>query len=326
MKKPYVYITRNIPEEVIAPLKTLAEINVWEGGNKKVPADILKREAAKSIALFTTLDDNINKSLIENSPNLKVIANMAVGYDNIDVSAATKHGVFICNTPGILSDTTADLAFALLMSTARRIVEGNQFIKEGYWKDWGPLLMVGRDIHHKTLGIVGMGRIGEKVAKRAAGFDMQVLYHNRSRKEEVEETLNVTYCTFEELLEKSDFVVNLLPLTEETKNKFDSTAFSKMKNEAIFINVGRGLTVEEDDLLDALNKGEIAGAGLDVFRQEPISNQHPLINLDQVVAVPHIGSASIDTRYAMMRLAVQNIVNVLQGKYPEAYVNKDVTI
>ncbi|NBI29011.1 2-hydroxyacid dehydrogenase [Chengkuizengella marina] len=326
MKQPQVYITKKIPREVIEPLEKMATVKMWDAENEKVPVQILKTEAAKSTAIFTTLDDIIDQSIIENSPQLKVIANMAVGYDNIDISTATKHSIFVCNTPDILNDTTADLAFALLMSTARRIVEGYHFVMDGCWKNWGPLLMVGRDIHHKTLGIVGMGRIGEKVAKRASGFDMEVLYHNRSRRESVEKALNTTYCSFDELLEKADFIVNLLPLTDDTKNKFNEIAFSKMKNSAIFINVGRGMSVVEEDLVQALQKGEIAGAGLDVFREEPISNQHPLLKFNQVVVVPHIGSATIETRTKMMELTVHNIVNVLQGKYPKAYVNKKVKI
>ncbi|NDI33578.1 2-hydroxyacid dehydrogenase [Chengkuizengella sediminis] len=326
MKQPYVYITKKIPKEVIGPLEKIATVKMWNGESEKVPVEFLKREVANATALFTTLDDTIDHSIIENSPQLKVISNMAVGYDNIDISTATKHSIFVCNTPDILNDTTADLAFALLMSSARRIVEGQQFIKDGYWKDWGPLLMVGRDIHHKTLGIVGMGRIGEKVAKRATGFDMEVLYHNRTKRDSVGEALNATYCSFDELLEKADFIINLLPLTDETRNKFDESAFSKMKNTAIFINVGRGMSVVEEDLIYALQNGEIASAGLDVYRHEPISNQHPLLKLDQVVLVPHIGSATIETRTKMMQLTVQNIVNVLEGKYPEAYVNKDVKL
>ncbi|MFS1513378.1 2-hydroxyacid dehydrogenase [Chengkuizengella sp. SCS-71B] len=326
MNQPYVYITKKIPNEVVEPLEKIAFVKMWNGENGKVPLDILKKEAVKATALFTTLDDTIDHSIIDNSPQLKVISNMAVGYDNIDIVAATKQKIFVCNTPDILNDTTADLAFALLMSTARRIVEGYQFVKGSNWKDWDPLLLVGRDIHHKTLGIVGMGRIGEKVAKRATGFDMEVIYHNRTRRESVERALNAKYCSFYELLEKADFIVNLLPLTDETRDKFDEAAFSKMKNTAIFINVGRGLSVVEDDLVQALQNGEIAGAGLDVFRKEPISNQHPLLKFNQVVVVPHIGSATIETRTKMMKLTVQNIVNVLKGNYPEAYVNKEVKI
>jgi glyoxylate reductase len=323
-EKPYVYVARKVPEDVIEPLKEIAEVGMWESEEEPVPYEILKKEASQADALFTTITEKIDQSLIENNPHLKVVANVAVGYDNIDVPFATKKGIYVCHTPDVLSDTTADLTFALLMATARRIVESHQFVKNGLWKDWGPLLLVGHDIHHKTIGIVGMGRIGEKVAKRATGFDMNILYHNRSRKEQAEKNLGAKYCSFEELLESSDFVVNTAPLTEKTKHLFNDDAFKRMKKTAVFINSGRGPVVDEEALINALKNNEIAAAGLDVFDKEPISNDHPLLSFDNVVVLPHIGSASIDTRYKMMKMTTESILDVLNGKTPTALVNKEL--
>lgn len=321
MAKPYVYITRRLPDNVIKELKEVAEVGMWKSLEEPVPYDVLKEEAQKATALFTMVSDTVDQSIIENGSSLKVIANLGVGFDNINVACATERKIVVCNTPDVLSDTTADLTFALLMATARRIVEGQQYIKDGLWKEWHPYLMAGHDIHHKTIGIVGMGRIGEKVAKRATGFEMEILYHNRSQKPEVEKELGASYCSFEELLERSDFVVSLAPLTEQTKGMFNWDAFKRMKKNAIFINAGRGLVMDEEALYKALKEGEIAAAGLDVFCKEPIGSDHPLLQLNNVVTLPHIGSATLETREEMMALVIRNICNVLKGKEPETCVN-----
>jgi glyoxylate reductase len=324
LKKPFVYITRKLESDIVEKLGNIAEVQMWDSIEKPVPYDILKEKASKAHALLTMVSDKVDESLIASAPYLKVIANLGVGYDNIAVHEATKRKILVCNTPDVLSDTTADLTFALLMATARRIVEGHEYIKKGHWQDWNPYLMAGYDIHHKTIGIVGMGRIGEKVAKRATGFEMNILYHNRSRKQKAEEELGAKYVSFEELLGQSDFVVSLAPLTPETKGMFNKKAFSLMKNSAIFINAGRGLVMNEADLYDALVNKEIAAAGLDVFEKEPISANHPLLKLQNVVVLPHIGSASLETRKKMMKLAVDNIDLALQGKEPKALVNREI--
>lgn len=220
------------------------------------------------------------------------------------------------NTPEVLNETTADLTFALLLATARRIPEAVDFVKENKWSTWSPFLMAGSDVHHKTLGIVGMGNIGQAVAKRATGFNMNILYHNRSRKREAEQELGVQYAEFDDLIKQSDFVVCMTPLTDETKNMFNDDVFKKMKDAAIFINSSRGGVVVEEDLYQALINGDIKAAGLDVFKDEPISSDHPLLELSQVVALPHIGSASVDTRMKMIELAVDNISRVLNGEEP----------
>lgn len=320
--KPYVFITRKLPDEVIESLGAKYEVKMWEKEDVSVPRSILLEEASKADALLTMLSDQIDEELLSTGKRLKVVANMAVGYDNINIEAATKHGIMICNTPDVLTDSTADLTFALLMAAARRMVEGAEFIKAGEWKSWSPLLLAGHDIHHKTIGIVGMGNIGSTVAKRATGFEMEILYHNRSRKPEVEKELGATYCSFDELVERSDFVVCLTPLTPDTKHLFNREVFRRMKKTAVFVNASRGPVVHEQDLFDAMKEGDIAAAGLDVFDKEPIDSTHPLLTLSNVVAIPHIGSATIETRMAMMRLCVENIDAVLSGDAPKTLVNK----
>lgn len=320
MQKPYVYITRKLPEETLAELKKRAEVNMWPHEEEAVPREVLMAEAKKADALLTMLSDNIDADLLKDASSLKVIANLAVGYDNIDISSAAKLGITVCNTPDVLTDSTADLAFSLILAAARRIVESANYVKEGKWDSWGPLLLAGADVHHKTIGIVGMGRIGEAVARRAKGFDMKILYHNRNRKPEAELSLDAEYREFHELLKESDFVVSLAPLTSETKGMFNREAFQSMKESAIFINAGRGASVDEDALVEALKLKNIAGAGLDVFVKEPIDPEHPLLSMNQVVALPHIGSASVETRMKMAELACRNISNILDGKDPETPV------
>ncbi|MEK5337951.1 D-glycerate dehydrogenase [Bacillus sp. FSL M8-0166] len=314
MTKPYVYITRKLDEASLTPLKEVAHVEMWPSEDEPCPREELETQAAKADALLTMLSDQIDETLLSKAPNVKVVANLAVGYDNIDLEASKKRGITVCHTPDVLTESTADLAFALLMASARRIVEASDWIKDGNWTGWGPLLLAGADVHHKTLGIVGMGSIGIALAKRAKGFNMNVLYHNRSRKPEAEAQLGVTYAAFEELLKQSDFIVCLTPLTPETKDMFNEKAFDLMKNSAYFINVSRGQTVDEDALYEAVTTGKIAGAGLDVFRQEPVSPSHPLTTLPNVTVLPHIGSASVETRKTMMRLCAENIALVLQDE------------
>ncbi|MBW0257586.1 D-glycerate dehydrogenase [Bacillus safensis] len=314
MTKPYVYITRKLDEASLTPLKEVAHVEMWPSEDEPCPREELETQSAKADALLTMLSDQIDEPLLSKAPNIKVVANLAVGYDNIDLEAAKKHGITVCHTPDVLTESTADLAFALLMASARRIVEASDWIKDGNWTGWGPLLLAGADVHHKTLGIVGMGSIGTALAKRAKGFNMNVLYHNRSRKPEAEAQLGVTYAAFEELLKQSDFIVCLTPLTPETKDMFNEKAFDLMKNSAYFINVSRGQTVDEDALYEAVTTGKIAGAGLDVFREEPVSPSHPLTTLRNVTVLPHIGSASVETRKTMMRLCAENIALVLQDE------------
>lgn len=326
MIKPFVYVTRQVPEESLVALKAVADVEVWPQRDIPVPREKLLEKAQTAVGLYTMLSDKIDEELLNHAPHLKVVANLAVGFDNIDLKVASEKGVAVCNTPEVLSDTTADLTFALLMATARRIVEAAEYVKQGKWKNWAPLLLAGTDIHHKTIGIVGMGRIGSAVAKRATGFDMEILYHNRSRNEQAEAQLGAKYVPFEELIERSDYVVCLAPLTKETKDLFTYKEFKQMKSSVIFVNVSRGGVVVEEDLIRALEEEMIAGAGLDVFSQEPISSDHPLLTFTNVVALPHIGSASDETRHEMAALVSRNIANVLKGDKPEAILNEEVLV
>jgi glyoxylate reductase len=320
--KPYIYITRKLPDEVVKTIAEKYDVKMWEHEDIAVPREILLSEAGKADALLTMLSDRIDKEVLNAGNNLKVVANLAVGFDNIDIETASQEGIAICNTPDVLTDTTADLTFALLMAAARRIVEAAEVVKQGEWKSWSPLLLAGRDIHHKTIGIVGMGKIGAAVAKRATGFDMKILYHNRNRKFEYEQQLGAVYASFDELVQSSDYIVCLTPLTPETKNLFTREVFQKMKTSAVFVNASRGPVVDEQALYDALIEGDIAGAGLDVFEKEPIGADHPLLKLPNVVALPHIGSSSVDTRVTMMNLCLENITAVLEGGGPKTLVNK----
>ncbi|RDW21004.1 2-hydroxyacid dehydrogenase [Oceanobacillus chungangensis] len=313
MEKKRIYITRKLNEAVLAPYADLFEIRMWGKEEEPVPRDILLKEVKDIDGLFCMLSDKIDEELLQHAHNLKVVSNLAVGYDNIDLEAASEHGVIATNTPDVLTETTADLGFALLMATARRIVEANHYIKTNKWQNWAPFLLAGADIHHKTIGIVGMGRIGEAIARRAKGFGMNILYHNRSRKPAAEEELQATYVSFEQLIGEADFIVSVVPFTPETNKIFNKAAFEKMKQTAIFINISRGATVDEDALVEAIRTKTIKAAGLDVFEVEPITSDHPLMQLDNVVCIPHIGSASEETRTEMIRLCMDNIAGVLSG-------------
>ncbi|WP_214762593.1 D-glycerate dehydrogenase [Exiguobacterium sp. s146] len=315
--KKRIYITRRLPDEAVAPLRDKYEVRMWEEEAQSVPRDVLMEEAASAHALWTMLSDSIDRELMEQAPNLEVISNLAVGYNNIDIEAAKDRGVIVTNTPDVLTETTADLAFGLMMMTARRLGEAERDLRAGEWKSWTPMGYVGMDLYRAKLGIIGMGRIGEAVARRARGFDMDVLYHNRTRRHESESMYGFVYAELDELLEQSDFVVVLAPLTEETRGMLGAEQFAKMKSTAIFINVARGEIVDEAALYEALNEQRIWAAGLDVFAKEPVAMDHPLLTLPNVTTLPHIGSASIKTRLAMMALNREAIMHVLKGDEPK---------
>jgi len=261
---------------------------------------------------------------MDRAKKLKIVSNYAVGYDNIDLEEATKRGIMVTNTPGVLTETTADLTFALLMATARRIVEGDKFVRAGKWKTWGPMLLLGQDIYGATLGLIGLGRIGYAVAKRAKGFDMKVMYYDQVRNEKAEQELGLEFVTLEKLLKESDFVSIHVPLTPQTRHLINEKTLSLMKKNAILINTARGPIVDEKALYEALVNNRIAGAGLDVMDPEPPSMDNPLLRLDNVVLLPHIGSASVATRTKMAIMAAENLVAGLKGEIPPNLVNKDV--
>lgn len=316
MKKPKIYITRKIPEYLLEPYKNQLEFKMWTDDKMPVPKEVLYEEVKNADGLLCLLTEKIDRNFLEHAAHLKIIANMAVGYDNIDVKTAKEKNIIVTNTPDVLTETTADLTFALLMATARRLIEATNYIYEDQWGEWSPFMLAGTDIHHKIIGIVGMGRIGEALARRATGFNMEVLYHNRSRNLNREQELEASYVSFEQLLEQSDFVISLVPLSEATENMFDKTAFQKMKSQAIFINASRGGVVDEEALYEALANDTIRAAGLDVFKEEPISSSHPLTKLKNAVLLPHIGSASTATRENMLKLCLENMQLVFQGASP----------
>src|SRR5699024_8178813 len=272
------------------------------------------------------LELNVNKELLDHAPNLKIVSNVSVGYNNLDVEELTKRGILATNTPGVLNDTVADTIFGILMAAARRIPELDQYVKSGNWQTAvaGPEYY-GTDVHHKKLGIIGMGRIGQAIAKRAhLGFDMDILYYNRSRKPNVETVYFATYVSLEELLKESDYVLLITPLTKETEGLLGKEEFKLMKKSAIFINGSRGKTIVEKDLIDALQAGEIAAAGLDVFEVEPVEKDNLLLTMPNVVTLPHIGSSTIETETKMSELAVKNLTQGLNEEKPINLINESV--
>ena len=297
---------------------------MWDEEDVAIPYEILVEKVKSVDGLFCLLTENIDRALIESASKLKVISTMAVGYNNIDVEAASEKGIVVTHTPGVLTETTADLTFALLMATARRLVEASDVLRKGQWSTWSPLFLSGQDIYGSTLGIIGFGSIGQAVARRAKGFNMEVLYYNRSRKLDAEKEIGVIYSDVKLLLRKSDFVCILTPLTPETTNLISHNEFALMKSSSVLINTARGGIVDEEALFEALKSGTIWAAGLDVFEEEPVSLNHPLLTLPNVITLPHIGSSSVKTRTAMAKLAATNLLQVLRGEHPKYPVNKEV--
>ncbi len=319
-----IYITRRIPPEALDIIAAAGEYRIWDEEATPVPREVLLREIAAVDGIFSLLSERVDAELLAAAPQCRVVAKMAVGYDNIDVGAATARGVLVTNTPGVLTATTADLAWALMLAAGRRLVEGQKLIEAGNWRYWSPMFMVGQDISGATLGVVGAGRIGGAIARRAAGFEMQILYHNRRPDPQLEAQTGALYRDFATLLAEADFVVVALPLTAETRGMFDAAAFALMKPTAVFVNIARGAIVDEAALYQALRQGRPRAAGLDVFENEPIGAEHPLLSLPNVVAVPHIGSASIATRTRMATTAARNLVAALNDQVVPNPVNPEV--
>lgn len=325
---PRVALTRLLPDAGMDILRRAEaegeiELRVWSEELPPPPSELadLLHGCDGAITLVT---DPIGADLLDAEPQLKVVSNFAVGFDNIDVAAATARGVVVCNTPGVLTETTADLAWALLMASARRVVEGVDYVRAGKWQTWGPTLLMGADVHHATLGIIGFGRIGKEVAKRARGFDMRILAYDAYQDEETAATLGVEFVELDALLAASDFVSLHCALTDETRGMIDSAAFAKMKPTAILVNAARGPVVDTNALVAALESGQIAGAALDVTDPEPIPADHPLVSMTNVVIVPHIASASVATRGKMAEMAVENLLAVVRGERPAHIVNPEV--
>jgi len=320
MKK--VFVTSQYPGDSVNCLSKKYNVVVYPETTLPEREELLEN-AKDSSALITTVSDIVDKELIDQSPNLKIVSNAGVGYENVDIPYATKKGIFVSNTPHVLTGTTADLAWALIISVARRIVEADEYVRAGEFACWHPSLLLGMNIHNATLGIFGMGRIGAAVARRAKGFNMKVIYQNRSRNEEAESETGAQFVDFETLLKESDFIVITAPLTDETRGKFGMEEFKKMKTSSIIVNIARGPIIKEAELVTALKDRVIWGAGLDVFQNEPEVNEE-LLRLKNTVLVPHIGSASIHTREKMIDMAVESVEMALSGEIPKNLVNRDV--
>ncbi len=327
--RPRLYITREIFDEALKKLDDVYDYEVWDR-YQHPPYEYLKRKLVDFDAVLSLPTDRFDCEMLRIiSPRMRIIANIAVGYDNIDIECATRYGVYITNTPDVLTEATADLAFALILAVARRIVEADHFVRWGEWMRIGtplhPKMMLGIDLYGKTIGIIGMGRIGSAVARRAKAFGMKIIYHSRKRlPENIERELGAEYRDLEDLLSSSDIVSIHVPLTRETRHMINRERLSRVKRGAMIINTSRGAVIDTEALVEALDKGWIAGAGLDVFEEEPLNPNHPLTRFKNVVLTPHIGSATRETRLAMALLAVENLLAFAAGREPPTLVNKDV--
>lgn len=315
-----VFITRGVFDEVVTWLKGHAQVE-GNASDHVLSPDELKAAARDADGVVSLLTDRIDAAVLEAWPRVRVIANFAVGYNNIDLDAATERGVLVTNTPGVLTETTADFAWCLLMATARRVVEADRFTREGRFTAWGPRMLLGHDVFGKTLGVVGFGRIGQAVARRASGFGMRILFYDAQPVPgEIAAELGAEPASLEKILRESDFISLHVPLLPETHHLLDDDAFGKMKPNCIVVNTSRGPVVEEKALVRALEQGRISGAGLDVYEREP-QIEDGLLGSDRVVLAPHIASASHETRLRMCMMAAENLVAGLQGERPPNLVN-----
>jgi glyoxylate reductase len=318
-----VLVTGNLPDTLIARIEAEHRVQIHRQDRPMERRVILESISDKQ-GLLSMITDTVDSELLECAPELKIVANFGVGYNNIDVPAATQRGIMVTNTPGVLTDATADLTMALMLAVARRVVEGDRRTRQGRFRFWAPFNFLGHEITGKTLGIVGMGRIGRAVARRAAGFDMRVLYHNRNPlSAEEEQVLRAQYADLKTLLQEADFVSLHTPLTPQTRHIIGSRELAWMKSDAFLINTARGAVVEEQALLETLKQGRIAGAGLDVYENEPALTPG-LEHLDNVVLLPHVGSATVETRRRMAAMAVDNLLAGLEGRMPPNCINHDV--
>jgi lactate dehydrogenase-like 2-hydroxyacid dehydrogenase len=323
MSRKSVYVTRAIPEENIDELRKHFDVEV-NLDDRALSKDELKQKLKGRHAAISLLTDTIDGEVLDTAgPQLRIVANYAVGFNNFDVAAATQRNVVLTNTPGVLDDATATHTMTLLLATARRIAESDKFVRDGKWQGWAPMFFVGLDVERKNLGIAGLGRIGKAVAKRARGFDMNIIYSDVKRDADFEQAVGATYVDKNTLIRESDFLTMHVPLTDETRHYIGAKELKAMKKTAVLINASRGPVVDEIALVQALKNGEIWGAGLDVFEDEP-KLASGLIDLPNVVVVPHVASATPQTRIAMGEIAVNNIIKVLNGQVPDTCVNPGV--
>jgi lactate dehydrogenase-like 2-hydroxyacid dehydrogenase len=323
--RPRVFVSRVIPDEGLAPIRVACDVSVWEDELPPPRAELLAAVRGCD-GIVTLLTDRVDDELLDAAgPGLKVVSNYAVGYDNIDVAAVTRRGIPAGNTPGVLTETTADLAFALLMAAARRLPEGDRYVRDGKWKTWGPLLLLGPDVHGATIGIVGFGRIGQAMARRARGFGMRVLYQDLHRVDAATEAeLGATYAPLEAMLPQADFVSLHTNLTPETRGLIDAEKLSWMKPTAVLVNTSRGPVIDHAALAAALRSGQIFAAALDVTDPEPIPMDDPLVGLDNCLIVPHIASASRATRAKMAEMAAANLLAGIRGERLPTPINPEV--
>lgn len=319
--KSGVLISQRIFDEAVAMVRQHFEVD-WNQSETPLAPHVLTQRLRDKVGAIILLTDRIDEEVLSHCPALKILSNVAVGYNNIDVEACISRRIMVTNTPGVLDDTTADLTWALLLATARRIVESDQYFRSSQWKGWGLMQFLGYDVHHKTLGICGLGRIGQRVARRARGFNMKILYTDLVRApQNIEKELGIRFVDKKTLLSESDFITLHVPLTPQTTHYISGAEFSQIKPTAILINASRGPVVDEKALVQALQEGEIAGAGLDVYEREPEVDP-ALVQMKNVVLVPHIGSASRETRLHMAMMAAENLVAGLTGKRPPNLVNE----
>lgn len=323
MKKPKVFLTRELPPKAMERLRKETDLEMNMEDRVLTKEEIIQGVQGKD-ALLCLLTDQIDEEVLSANPDLQVVANYAVGFNNIDVESATKMGIPVSNTPGVLTETSADLTFALILSVGRRIPESDKYLRTGKWTGWGPLQFLGTDIHGSTLGIIGMGRIGKALVSRAKGFGMQIKYWNRTRLSKEEEMrMGIEYLSFTDLLHAADFISLHVAYNQDTHHMISSREFQYMKSTAVLINTSRGPVVDEKALVRALKSGQIWGAGLDVFENEP-EVEPGLLDMDQVVILPHLGSATIATRTQMAMIAIDNLLAVIQGKPAPNLVNGEV--
>lgn len=324
MPKPRVFVTREIFSDALEDIRLVADLDLWTDELPPSRSELLDRAVGVD-GILCLLTDKIDREFMDAAgPRLKVISQIAVGFDNIDVPEATKRGIPVGNTPDVLTQTTADAAWALMLSAARRIGESERAARAGRWRTWHPLHYLGQDVYGATLGIVGMGRIGFEVAKRSIGFDMKVIYHDVVRQDRYESELDMECVDMDTLLARSDFVSLHTVLNESTRHLIDARALSKMKQSAVLVNAARGSIVDPKALYEALRSGQISAAGLDVTEPEPIPADDPLLTLENCVIVPHIASASVSTRREMSRIAAANLLNGIAGERLVTCVNPEV--
>ncbi len=322
--KPKLYATRILPGNVLDKLSDYYQVKVWEN-EAKPPQEVLEREILDSDALISLVSDNLDSELLCKGKKLKIISQYAVGYNNVDLIESTKRGIYVTNTPDVLTNTTADYAFTLLMGIARHISEADKYVKDKNWKlDWHPNMFTGNDIYGATIGILGLGRIGKAMAKRCEGFDMEITYYDVYRDEEFEKKFNAKYKELEDLFKESDFISIHTPLNEDTYHLVSEKLLRVMKKESYIINTARGPIINHVDLYKALKNKWISGAALDVHEEEPVRDDYPLFELDNVILTPHIASASYKTRIEMANIVMNNLIQFINKEIPSTLVNKEV--